>query len=137
MNRKECLEAMLAVWTEILENELTVKPDTEYIHDCPCCQYVVEQVHGENVAVDNSVIKFNMMSEMNNYNAGVWVSTRCEELCPLKTLWPDGCTDNDNIDEDNLEGATAFERWLYTSPCDLTAVNEIIDETKQLLEEEP
>lgn len=97
MDLKECMEAMLDIWTEISFKELVTKPETKFIHDCPCCHYVVELVYGKSVEElkAEGIDRFRMDKLGHVAGSDITDSSErvinCKQFCPMKGIWPEGC----------------------------------------------
>jgi len=61
---------------KLFNHKLKTKLGKGYEHDCPCCQYVTEQI-GEPIDLDAKL--------------------SCKAHCPMISVWPDGCELSDSL----------------------------------------
>jgi hypothetical protein len=113
---KTALEATEAIWRKLSENGNNHKPDTEFVSNCPCCEYVMQQVGRMPECADKGVY-----IPWKTFNAHL-------ALCPLKTLWPEGCRGP----------ASPYELWFESAKRDAKArrqyAKQIADAAKAELE---
>jgi len=117
ISKIEALKETYKLWSEIAEKDLQEKPDSEYVHGCACCEYVVQRIKGVGAKPE-----WRMWIMQQNDNDGDNVD--CIDLCPLKSLWPFGCESEDS----------PYSIWSdYPSSF---AASEIADAALNLIKEE-
>lgn len=99
LTERKVLELTRYQWFNIAKNFLRTKPPSEFIHDCACCHYVVELVHGEegkHILRDREMF-YSMCQPVNciSHSKNI-ISTNCIDLCPMRELWPKGCERGDS-----------------------------------------
>lgn len=96
LTRKKALEICRDLWRWLAKDPDRMKEEWpgwkttgRMAHDCPCCQYVTT--------------KLKSCGEMPCRDIGDSVTpvdfAKAIALCPLKTLWPDGCCNSGPFDE--------------------------------------
>ena len=94
MTKKQALEITRDLWTWLEKTGSSVKGDWPgwnqvggMHHNCPCCHLVLEQLGVERSWPDDfTPMKCASNVSMDETNWFAWHS-----LCPLKSLWPNGC----------------------------------------------
>lgn len=109
MTRLQAIKETWLLWDRICEEELNCKPKTNFLYDCPCCQYVydLDDIDNRGMALHD-----------------------CRQ-CPLFDLWGSTCQSDDSVfslweysEPGSLESASAarhirdFAKNLYLNERD-------------------
>lgn len=80
LTKKKALELCRDMWTQLASNGDAMKPDTKFQYNCPCCEYVCQQIPSERG-----------LGMSCGGDGGVDGNDPVLKLCPLRPLWPHGC----------------------------------------------
>jgi formate dehydrogenase maturation protein FdhE len=87
MNLAECKEACIEIWTELAQTGKYHKPTTEFVNNCPCCQFVQD---GAKISADRGGIQRYLPCELCPVK---WVSRQrdgegnCQSKGSVYTVW--------------------------------------------------
>lgn len=98
LTKIQAIEETVKIWKEIYENDLSCKPSTAFMYDCPCCEYVL-QIASEECGVDILCAPF--------YTSN---GSMCRKHCPLVDLWLEAQCSADIVMCRDL--TSPYEQWL-------------------------
>ncbi len=123
LKRLKALQETYKMWSELAKTGDALKPNTEFVHDCACCEYVTQKVFGKNWR-DLSQFSGPYPKPDMNSNTLSNISINCKDLCPMTAIWPNSCIRN-----------SYFASWdyAYTEERRKFYAQQIADGAKEVL----
>lgn len=123
----EAIEETESMWRNIIDTGR--KPNTVWLHDCPCCEYVYQKKFGKTserfciMAQSEEDYKFKKAALVHDDEVIL-----CINNCPMRELWPDGCE----------SPSSPYRKWSNNINFDKDDhAEEIADFAKDLKEDTP